>query len=155
LRLALGAALCLAAGCTGPGVIKAYPGDTRGADEIGTIVTIMREGEFTVTDNRITAVDGVSYEKGGHTANVLPGVRRIGIQGLLRSRMQPRTQHCAFDLNVEPGCTYRPMIPAYPRSAYDLKPDEEWKLTRAMTVVAECSDTSYALQVPLDCSARP
>ena len=112
MRLALAAALCLAAGCTGPGVIKAYPGATRGADEIGTIVTIMREGEFTITDNRITAVDGVSFGKGGHTVEVLPGAHRIGIQGLLRSRMQPRIQHCAFDLNVEPGCTYRPVIPA-------------------------------------------
>ena len=155
MRFALAAALCLAAGCTSPGVIKAYPGATRGADEIGTIVTIMREGEFTITDNRITAVDGVSYDKGGHTVDVLPGAHRIGVQGLLRSRMQLRVQHCAFDLNVEPGCTYRPVIPAYPRSAYDLKPDADWKLTRAMTVIAECADTSYALQVPIDCSARP
>lgn len=155
MRLALAAALCLAAGCTSPGVIKAYPGSARGADEIATIVTIMREGEFTITDNRIMAVDGVSFEKGGHTVEVLPGTRRIAIQGLLRSRMQPRVQHCAFDLNVEPGCTYRPVIPAYPRSAYDLKPDADWKLTRAMTVIAECADTSFAQQVPIDCSARP
>jgi hypothetical protein len=155
LRLALAAALCLAAGCTGPGTIKGYPGATRGSGELGKIVTILREGEFSSTDNRITAVDGVGYDKGSYTAEVLPGMRRIGIHSLLRTRMQPREQHCTFELNVEPGCTYRPAIPDYPRSAYDLKPAADWKLTRAMTVVAECADTSYAVNVPIDCTARP
>jgi hypothetical protein len=135
--------------------MNAYPGPARGADELATIVTGLRDGEFSITDNRITAVDGDRFEKGGYTAHVLPGARRVGIQGMLRSRMQPRVQHCAFDLNVEAGCTYRPMVPAYPRSAYDLKPGAEWQLTRSMTVVAECGDTSYAVQVPIDCSARP
>jgi hypothetical protein len=64
-------------------------------------------------------------------------------------------QHCSFDLDVVPGCTYRPSIPAYPRSAYDLPPDADWHLTRTMTVVAECSDTQFAIQVPIDCAAKP
>ena len=155
MRLAAAAVLCLAAGCAAPGVIKAYPDGQRGGDELAVIETNLREQEYTITDNRITMVDGVRYEKGGYTAHVLPGAHRVGILGTLRSRMQPRVQHCAFELNVVPACTYRPMIPAYPRSAYDLKPDAEWKLTRTMTVLAECPDTSYAVQVPIDCSARP
>lgn len=155
MRLLAAAALCLAAGCTGPGVIKAYPGAARSADELGTIVTGLREGEFSSTDNRINAVDAVALEKPGHTVHVLPGARRVGIQGTLRTRMQPRVQHCAFELNVQPGCTYWPMIPAYPRSAYDQPPGSEWRLTRPMTVVAECSDTSYAVQVPIDCKSSP
>jgi hypothetical protein len=69
--------------------------------------------------------------------------------------MKPRLQHCTFEIDVVPGCTYRPSIPAYPRSAYDLAPDEDWQLTRAMTVVAECSDTSFAIQVPIDCASKP
>ena len=155
-RLAVAAVLCLAAGCAGPGTIKAYPGADRGADELAVVVTALRENEYDLTDNQITVVDGTRYEKGGYTAAMLPGSHRIGIQGTLRAgRMQPRVQYCAFDLNVEPGCSYRPSVPAYPRSAYDLKPDAEWKLTRTMTVVAECTDTSYALQVSLDCSSRP
>ena len=154
MRLAAAAALCFAAGCSGPGVIKAYQG-SHGMDEIATVVTSIIEQEYTVTDNVIVMVDGVRYEKTAYTAEVLPGVHRFGVQGTLRTRMQPRMQHCTFELNVEPRCTYRPTIPAYPRSAYDLKLGDDWKLTRAMTVVAECADTSYAVQVPIDCKSSP
>jgi len=154
LRALAAAALCVAAGCAGPGVIKAYQGD-HSSDDVATIVTSIIEHEYSYTDNRITMVDGVVYEKAVYTAEVLTGVHRIGVQGTLRTRMQPRVQYCTFELNVEPRCTYRPAIPAYPRSAYDLKPGADWKVNRAMNVVVECSDTSYAVQVPIDCSARP
>lgn len=153
MRAAVAAALCLAAGCAGPGEIKAYK--DRGDSEVAAVVTAWRDGEYSATDNVITVVDGVRYEKGGYTAYVLPGVHRIAVQGTLRSRMKPRVQHCAFELNVEGRCTYRPMIPAYPRDAYDLKPGAEWSVSRTMTVVAECADTSYALQVPIDCKSNP
>jgi len=154
LRLALAAALCFAAGCTGPGVITAYQGS---AQETGTIVTAMRDDTFRQTDNQITAVDDTRYEKGGYTAYVQAGTRRIGLQGTLRGvGQQLRIQHCSFDLNIEGGCTYRPEIPAYPRSALDQPATAKWRLTRGMTVVAECGDTSYALVVPLECSSvRP
>jgi hypothetical protein len=154
LRLALAAALCLAAGCSGPGVITAYQGS---AGETGTIVTAMREDAFRQTDNLITSVDGTRYEKGGYTAHVQAGPRRIGVQGTLRGvGKELRIQHCSFDLNIEGGCTYRPSIPAYPRSALDQPATAEWRLTRSMTVYAQCADTSYALQVPLECSSvRP
>ncbi|OAI50640.1 hypothetical protein AYO46_09730 [Betaproteobacteria bacterium SCGC AG-212-J23] len=156
MRLAIAAALCLAAGCSGPGVIKAYPGGDRGADEIGTVVTTSRDDTYTITDNRITSVDEVRYEKGGYTAQVLPGPHRFGVQGTVRAgRPQLRTQYCTFEVNVESGCAYQPAIPAYPRSALEQKADVEWHLTRPMTVVAECSDTSYALQVLIDCTSRP
>lgn len=156
MRVAAAAVLCVVAGCAGPGVIKGYPGPDRGSSEVGVVVTSLTEQEFHLTDNQITAVDGMRFEKGGYEAHVLPGPHRIALQGTLRAgRMKPRIQYCAFDLDVEPRCTYRPSVPAYPRSAYDQPPDAEWRLMRPMTVVAECSDTSYAIQLPLDCSSRP
>lgn len=154
MRLALAAALCLAAGCAGPGVIKAYPGAERGSDEVGTIVTAMRHGEFSITDNQITGVDGMRFEKPGYTAQVLPGARRVGLQGTLRAD-KILVQRCSFELNVEPACTYRPIIPAYPRPAGLKEVEKPWRSTRAMTVIAECADTSYAVELPLECSGGP
>ena len=155
MRLAAPAALCLAAGCTAFGVFKAYPGGDRGRDEIAVVSTALREDTFSVTDNRITAVDSARDEKGAYDAHMLPGAHRIGLQGTLRVSRQVRVQYCAFDLNVEPGCTYRPNVPGYPRAQLDQPADAEWRATRAMIVQAECSDTSYALQVSLDCASRP
>ena len=156
MRIIAAAALCLAAGCAGPGVIKAYPGPDRSSNEIGVVVTSITEQEFQLTDNLIANVDGTRIEKTAYTVQVLQGVHRIGVQGTLRAgRVKPRIQYCSFELNVEGGCTYRPTIPAYPRSAYDQPPDAEWRLNRPMTVVVECSDTSYAIQLPLECSSRP
>lgn len=156
MRLVVAAVLCVAAGCAGPGVIKAYPGPDRGSDEIGVVATTLTVQEFQLTDNVIASVDGTRIGKAAYTVQVLAGAHRIAVQGTLRAgRMKPRIQHCSFDLDVEGGCTYRPAIPAYPRSAYDQPPDAEWRLNRAMTIVAECADTSYAIQVPLDCSSSP
>jgi hypothetical protein len=156
LRLAIAAVLCLAAGCSGPGVIKAYPGAERGSGEVGVIVTTVREQEYLFVDNQIKSVDDMRFEKSAYKALVLPGVHRIGVQGTLRAgRVSPRVQYCTFDLNVEAGCSYEPQIPAYPRSAYDQPPNTEWRLTRPLAVVAECADTAYAVSVPIDCSARP
>jgi hypothetical protein len=154
LRLAAAAALCLAAGCAGPGVTRGYPGAERGSDEVGVIVTMLREQEYLVIDNQLTSVDDLRFDKAAYKVQVLPGIRRIGAQGTLRAgRVSPRVQYCSFELNVEAGCSYEPQIPAYPRSAYDQPPGTEWRLTRPMTVVAECADTSFAVQVPIDCSA--
>ena len=144
----------MAAGCAPPGAIKAYQG-SHDSDRIASVVTNIIEHEFSQTDNRIVMVDGVRYDKAVYTADMLAGVHRIGVQGTLRTRMKPRLQHCSFELDVEGRCTYRPQIPAYPRSAYDLKPGDDWNLTRTMTVLAECSDTSFAIQVPIDCASRP
>jgi hypothetical protein len=156
LRIVAAAVLCVAAGCAGLGVIKAYPGPDRSSSEIGVVATTLTEQEFQLTDNVIASVDGTRIGRTAYNVQVLAGARRIGVQGTLRAgRMKPRVQYCSFDLNVEGGCTYRPAIPAYPRSAYNQPPDSEWRLTRAMTVVAECSDTSYAIQLPLDCSSNP
>jgi hypothetical protein len=156
LRLAAAAALCLAAGCAGPGVIKAYSGAERGSSEIGIIVTTLREQEYLLIDNQITSIDDLRFDKAAYKVQVLPGAHRIGVQGTLRAgRVSPRVQHCTFDLTVEAGCAYEPAIPAYPRSAYDQPPGADWRLTRPLTVVAECADTSFAVQVPIDCAARP
>ena len=156
MRIVVVAALCLAAGCAGPGVFKAYPGPNRGSDEVGSVVTTLNDQEYQLTDNVIASVDGMPAGKTAYAAQVLAGAHRIGVQGTLRAgRMKPRVQYCSFDLNVEGGCTYRPGIPAYPRSAYDQPPDSEWRLNRPMTVVAECPDTSYAIQVAVDCASHP
>jgi hypothetical protein len=154
VRLAVAALLAMAAGCAPPGTIKAYQG-SHDSDQIASVVTGIIEHEFSQTDNRIVVVDGVRYDNAVYTADMLAGVHKIGVQGTLRTRMKPRLQHCSFELNVEGRCTYRPQIPAYPRSAYDLKPGDDWSLTRTMTVLAECSDTSFAIQVPIDCRSRP
>ena len=155
MRLAAAAALSLLAGCVPPGTIKGYEGPARSSDELGTVLTDMRSDTFIVTDNEITAVDGVRFEKRGYTAQLLPGVHRIGLRGTLRVSRQVRVQYCTFELNVDAGCAYRPSIPSYPRDALDQPADADWRVTRAMTVIAECSEASYALQLPIDCSARP
>ena len=154
MRLAAAALLAMTAGCAPPGTIKAYQG-SHDSDQIASVVTNIIEHEFSQTDNRIVMVDGVRYDNAVYTADMLAGVHKIGVRGTLRTRMKPRLQHCSFELNVEGRCTYRPQIPAYPRSAYDLKPGDDWSLTRTMTVLAECSDTSFAIQVPIDCKSSP
>jgi hypothetical protein len=156
VKLAAAALLALAAGCTSPGTIKAYPGPSRSADELGAVETVMRSETFSITDNEITSVDGVRFGKRGYIAQMLPGARWIGLQGTLRVSKQVRVQHCVFELNVDPGCIYRPAVPAYPRDALDQPATADWRLTRSMTVQAECTERmSYAVQVPIDCSARP
>lgn len=157
MRRALAAsALCVvAAGCAELSAIQAYPGSARGKGEVGIVETDRRADDFVIVDNRIVAVDSVRYEKGGYEARMLPGVHRIGLQGALLVSPQARVQYCAFDLNVLPGCTYRPTIPAYPRARLAEAPDAEWRVTRVITVLGECTDTSYAVQVPMDCSSRP
>lgn len=154
--LAAAALLALAAGCAPPGTIKAYPGPDRSGAELGAVLTDLRSDTFTVTDNEITSVDGVRFEKRGYAVQMLPGGHWIGLQGTLRVSRQVRVQQCAFELNVDAGCVYRPAVPAYPRDALDQPADAEWRVTRPMTVVAECSENmSYALQVPLECSSKP
>ena len=156
MRLAAAALLALAAGCAPPGTIKAYPGPDRSAGELGVVLTDLRSDTFTITDNEITAVDGVRFERRGYMAQMLPGTHWIGLQGTLRVSRQVRVQHCAFELDVNAGCIYRPQVPAYPRDALDQPADAEWRVTRAMTLVAECSENlSYAVRVPLECSSKP
>jgi hypothetical protein len=155
VRLAAAALLALAAGCTPLGTIKAYPGPSRAAAELGAVVTEMRSDTFTITDNEITTVDGMPLKR-GYVAQMLPGVHWIGMQGTLRASRQVRVQQCAFDLNVDAGCIYRPTVPAYPRDALERPADAQWQVTRPMTIVVTCSESlTYAVQVPLECSSRP
>jgi hypothetical protein len=156
VRLPAAALLALAAGCTPLGTIKAYPGPDRSSDELGAVETVMRSETFSITDNEITSVDGVRFEKRGYVAQMLPGARWIGLQGTLRVSRQVRVQHCVFELNVDPGCLYRPAVPAYPRDALDQPASAAWRLARVMTVQAECTEKmTYAVQVPIDCAAQP
>jgi hypothetical protein len=114
----------------------------------------LRGDTFMVVDNQIIAVDGKPSERRS-SARLMPGVHWIGLQATQRDNKQTREQFCAFELNALPGCTYRPSVPGYPRAGLDRPADAEWRVNRAMTVVAQCADTSYAIQVPLECSARP
>jgi hypothetical protein len=156
VRLAAAALLALAAGCAPPGAIKAYPGPDRATKELAAVETYMRSETFSLTDNEIIAVDDVRFGKRGYFAYMLPGPHSIGLQGTLRVSRQVRVQHCVFNLNVDAGCIYRPAVPAYPRDALDQPADAEWRVTRSMTVVVECSENmSYAVQVPIDCASRP
>jgi hypothetical protein len=145
LRLALPLALVLLAGCASP---------EPGADH-AVLETRLVNDTFSVTDNEIVAVDGKRFERGRHTALLRPGARWVSTHGTLRVSKQVREQHCAFELNALPGCTYRPALPAYPRPLLDQPADAQWRLSRPMTVVAQCPDTSFALQLPIECSARP
>ena len=156
MRLAAAVLLVLAAGCAPPGAIKAYPGPDRSANELAAVETVMRSETFSMTDNEITAVDGVRFGKSGYFAYMLPGSHAIGLQGTLRVSRQVRVQHCVFNLNVDAGCIYRPAVPGYPRDALEQSANAEWRVTRPMTVVAECSEgMSSAIQVPIDCASRP
>jgi len=156
VRLAAAALLALAAGCTPPGAIKAYPGPDRSGAELGVVETDMRNETFSITDNEITMVDGTRYEKRAYSAYMLPGPHSIGLQGTLRVSRQVRVQYCVFSLNADAGCTYRPAVPGYPRDALDRPADAEWRVTRSMTVIFECSENlSSAIQVPIDCASRP
>lgn len=155
MRLVAAAVLCLAAGCASPGSIKGYEGPELGDDALAIVETTFRSEAFGITDNVITTIDGVRYERGGYVARVLPGQRWVGVQGTLRAAGQPRVQHCAFDLNADPGCTYRPAVPSYPRPQLPQPAGADWRLSRPMTMVVECGDTTYAFQVPVECSAKP
>jgi hypothetical protein len=156
VRRAAAALLALAAGCAPPGAIKAYPGPDRSANELAAVETFMRSETFSLTDNEIIAVDDVRFDKRGYFAYMLPGAHAIGLRGTLRVSRQVRVQHCVFNLNVDAGCIYRPAVPAYPRDALDQPADAEWRVTRPMTVVAECSEgMSSAIQVPIGCASRP
>lgn len=74
----------------------------------------------------------------------------------MRASPQVRVQHCVFNLNVDAGCIYRPAVPGFPIDALDQPAGAEWRVTRSMTVQAECTENmSYALRVPIDCASRP
>lgn len=126
-----------------------------GDGETAIVTTELRNETFSVVDNRITSVDGKRFERPVYAARVPPGARTVGTQSTLRVSKQVRQQYCALGFNAEPGCTYRLAVPAYPRSMLDQPADAEWRLARPMTLVAECPDTSYAIQVEIDCAGRP
>lgn len=149
-----GAALALA-GCTPPGTIKAFDGPDPGADGVAVVETNLQNDTFLVVDNEIVAVDGKRYPRKQYSARMLPGVHWIGTQGTMRGRGPAREQFCAFELNAVPGCTYRPAMPGYPRALLDQPASDEWRINRPITVVADCGDASYAIQVPLECAGKP
>ena len=80
----------------------------------------MRSETFSMTDNEITAVDGVRFEKRGYFAH---DAARTALGSACRARCASAAR-CACstassELNVDPGCIYRPAVPGYPRDALD------------------------------------
>jgi len=150
--LALGVAL-VAAGCGSFGAIKAYEGRERSADQLATVRTELRNEVFTVADTQIVAVDGVNYKRPHYEAQMLPGKHWIGIADAISVGRRKREQFCAFELDLLPGCTYRPSPPS--AGLPDRGLPEVFQVVNAMPVSVQCSDLSYASRVPVECSDRP
>ncbi len=150
--LALGVAL-VAAGCGSVGVIKAYEGAKRPADQLAAVRTEFRSEVFSVADTEIVAVDGVNYKRPHYEAQMLPGKHWIGIADALSVGRRKREQFCAFELDLQPGCTYRPSPPS--PGLPDRGLPEVFQAANAMPVNVQCNDLSYATRVPVECSDKP
>ena len=154
MRLAALCAAVVTAGCASFGVIKAYDGPERPDDQVATLQTELKEEAFAVSDVEIVAVDGVNYKRPHYAARMLPGMHWVGVIATVRVASQKLPQFCAFELNFEPACTYRPFLPSYPSAALDAGPSGAWQVGSSMQLNVACADTSYASRVPLECSGR-
>ena len=150
--LALGVALA-AAGCASVGVIKAYEGPGRSADQLATVRTEFRSEVSTVADTEIVAIDGVNYKRPHYEAQMLPGKHWIGIADSISVGKRKREQFCAFELDLQPGCTYRPNPPGVGLPNRGLP--EVFQVADAMPVNVQCNDSSYATREPVECSDKP
>ena len=99
-------------------MIKAYDGPERPDGQVATLQTERKGEPFAVPDVEIVAVDGVNYKRPHYAARMVPGTHWIGILSTVRISSQKREQFCAFELNFEPACTYRPFLPSYPTYRY-------------------------------------
>jgi hypothetical protein len=150
--LALGVALA-AAGCASVGVIKAYDGPRRSGEQLASVRTELRDEVFTVADTQIVAVDGVNYKRSQYVAQMLPGKHWIAIADSISVGKRKREQFCAFELDLQPGCTYRPSPPGVGLPNRGLP--EVFQLADVMAVNVRCNDSSYATREPVECSDKP
>ncbi len=149
--LALGFAL-VAAGCGSVGAIRAYDGPGRSADQLASVRTELREKVFTVADTEIVAVDGVNYKR-SYEARMLPGKHWIGIADAIKIGRRKREQFCAFELDLQPGCTYQPSPPS--PGLPDRGLPDVFQAANAMPLSVRCNDIWYATRVPVECSDKP
>jgi hypothetical protein len=136
------------------GAIKAYEGPERRAEE-GLLNTHLRDDVFSVSEGVIVSVDGTPLAKPVFGARFLAGSHWIGVLSSVRHAGQKREQFCAFELNVDAGCTYQPTFPTYPGAGIEAAPGQAWQVVTSMQVQIECPDTSYASRVAVECASRP
>ena len=140
-------------GCAAVEPIKAYEGPERPRAELAIVQSAFERDWVTVADVQIAAVDGVAYPGPKYEARMLPGQHRVIVKGTSLAGSQKQEQFCAFDLDMAPGCTYRPYPPSYPSPAFLRGAESDWQLSVPMQVTVRCSDVSADLRVLADCAA--
>ena len=154
--LALALAACVLGGCSylrSLEAVKVYDGPERRGEE-GIVSTQLRGDTFAVTEGVITSVDGVSLPQKVYGVRLLAGTHWLGVLNSTRQGSLKREQFCAFEMPIDPQCVYRPVFPSYPGVALDAG-DQPWQVVSSVLVNVECSDTSYATRVTLECASRP
>jgi len=155
-RVALLAA-CALAGCASIDVvkpIKAYEGAERPAAELATLETAFTRDLNTVSDVQIAAIDGANHARPQYQARMLPGEHWVALRHISQVGSVKREQFCAADLDVAPGCTYRPYPPSHPSGFSSRGGDPApWRASASMEVTVRCPDLSAAIRVPVECAS--
>jgi len=139
-------------GCAAVEPIKAYEGPARRDAELAIVEGAFDRDLTNVSDVRIAGIDGVSYAGLKYRARMLPGQHTVVINDRSQLASTKQEQFCAFDLEMAPGCTYRPHPPSYPSPALLQGAEAGWQLSVAMQVSVRCPDLSAELRVPVDCA---
>jgi len=150
------AAACLLAGCTAlgtAGMFKAYDGAERPAEE-GVLNTMLRDDTFSVSEGVVISVDGTPLPNPHYGARFLAGNHWVGVLNSVRQGSQKREQFCAFELQVDAGCSYRPIFPTYPGAGLEAKPGEPWQVVTSMQLDIECNNTDYSTRTVVECGNR-
>jgi hypothetical protein len=121
--------------------------------ELAIVESAFDRDWVTVSDVQIAAVDAVGYPGPKYQARMLPGQHTVVIKDRSQLGSAKQEQFCAFDLEMAPGCTYRPYPPSYPSPAFLRGAESEWQLSVALQVMVRCSDVSADIRVPADCAA--
>jgi hypothetical protein len=139
-------------GCASVEPIKAYEGPARRDAELAIVESAFNRDLSSVSDVQIAGVDGVNYAGLKYRAKMLPGQHTVVIRDRSQLASTKQEQFCAFDLEMAPGCTYRPHPPSYPSPALLQGAEAGWQLSVAMQVSVRCPDLSAELRVPADCA---
>jgi hypothetical protein len=139
-------------GCASVEPIKAYEGPARRDAELAIVEGAFERDLANVSDVRIAGIDGVSYAGLKYQARMLPGQHTVVISDRSQLGSTKQEQFCAFDLEMAPGCIYRPYPPSYPSPAFLRGAESDWQLSVPMQVSVRCSDVSAEIRVPADCA---
>ena len=140
-------------GCASVEPIKAYEGPARRDAELAIVEGAFDRDLANASDVRIAGIDGVNYAGLRYQARMLPGQHTVVIGDRSQLGSTTQEQFCALDLDMAPGCAYRPYPPSYPSPALVRGAQSEWQLSVAMQVTVRCSDLSADIRVPADCAA--